>query len=274
MKMQSNQNGNVLVIVLAVTAVMAIGMVTIMTKNQNSRKAQQQTNLPGIAEQIKSTLVGAVMSPQSWQVIQMRNSKAFTTSPTQIYPQAGGTTLPPSLKSLDIYLENSDAPFYAATNPNAGFTLQGVPCTREQAFSETKGSDQCPFRYNVYLLSHVFVNNAWVDTLRFELLFRPRNLSLVLKEKDERYTFNLVRNVDENNVEASCKSLNGVYSKETGQCSVSLAQEIACPSGQSYRGPTGSHCATSAITAKTCASGQAIYGFDSQGNAICANVSN
>ena len=274
MKLSKNQDGNVLIVVLVLTAVIAMGAMTILSRSQTGQKVQEQSNLSGIAEQIKSKLVGAVMSPQSWQIIQQRNAQVFgpamqyATSTTS--PLAGGTQSP---KSLDIYLENSRTPYYAATNPRAGFDMQGNPCDPKQPFS-LEGNDQCPFRYNVTLISHVYHNNAWIDTLRFELLFRPKNTALVLKDKSERFTFNLVRNVDENNVEATCLSLEGVYDKVTGTCSKELGQDVICPDGKSYRGSVGEKCAEMKIATKTCSAGQAVTGFDNDGNPVCAAVDN
>lgn len=282
MRTLNNQNGNVLIIGLVLTAVIAIGAVAILSRNQTGQKVQQQTNLPGVVDQIKATLVGAVMSPQSWQVIQKRNAKAFAYQPQyppNDQPPAGGgptqTTLPLMMQSLDIYLVDSELPYYPATDSRAGFTMQGQPCgTRDMkvAFNPDKGNDNCPFRYNVYLLSHVQHNGVWVDTVRFELLFRPEKSSLVINEKSDRYTFNLVRNVDENNVEATCKSIKGTYDKKTGSCSVELAEEVKCPTGQGYRGSGGTSCVVMKSASKTCTGGQSITGFDQEGNPICATA--
>lgn len=276
-----NEKGNVLIIALALTAVIAIGTVAMLSRNQTGQKVQQQTNLPGVVDQIKATLVGAVMSPQSWQIIQKRNAKAFAYKPPMYPPNqdAGGgptpTTMPLMMQSLDIYLVDSELPYYEATSPRAGFTMQGAPCggrDMKVAFNPDKGNDSCPFRYNVYLVSHVQHNGVWIDTLRFELLFRPEKASLIINEKSERYTFNLVRNVDENNVEATCKSIKGIYDKKKGACSIELAEEVDCPSGQSYRGSGGTSCVVMKVAAKSCAAGQSVSGFDQEGNPVCAEA--
>jgi hypothetical protein len=222
-------------------------------------------NMNAVAMQIKQKLVGAVLNPVTWRWIQERNPNAFE------YVSSGGRA-----QLLDIYLENSSVAYYQTTRATAGFNLQGQPCLQDQLFNSETGNDHCPFRYQVRLLSHVQQNSNWIDTLGFELLYKPENSEIILNTSKQDLSFTLVRNVQEQNLEASCLAIQGIFDPATSLCSVQLTQETSCSnSGAAYGGPgaqaQGRPCPAIQIQPVNCGVGRVIKGFDPQGNPRCGD---
>lgn len=212
-------------------------------------------NVSVVADQIKQKLVGAVLAPPSWQLTQSRNTGAF-------YASSGSSQKP----LLNIYLTDPYTPYYASTSPTAGFDFQGNPCNQ---FNSESGSDACPFRYEVRLVSRTMQGSNWIDTVGFAMTFKPSSNRFVLNAQSAKYTFNLVRNFDTRGLEAPCISINGQYNPNDNTCSVSLKREKTCANGTSYKGPAENDCATKTLPTKTCTSPNVIKGFDNQGNSVC-----
>lgn len=254
-----NQKGMSIVSVLMVLTVVSISAVTVFTIGNQKRKVSQQMNIVASANLVKQRLVGLIMAPQSWQTTQAHNSSAFA------YPGANSAPLP-----LNVYMPGASTPYYAGSNQEAGFDLQGNPCLGFR----TSGNDSCPFRYEITVQSRVFQNGNWIDTLHFDLSFRPSSPELVLNDKSPNFTFNLVRNLNDQSVESACISINGVYSADTNSCSVSITRTVAaCSGNQTYRGPASNagstNCDTKSIAVTACAPPQVVKGFNMNGNPIC-----
>lgn len=258
-RMLINQRGMSLVTVLFAMGISTVVMASIIAMGQQKRKMSQQMNVTVSANIIKQKLVGMIIAPQSWQATQTRNSQAFA--------NFNGSTRP----LLDIYAANSTTVFYQSTNPQAGFDFNGKTC---HTFS-TQGNDTCPFRYAVTLKNRVFQNGNWIDTLNFELVFKPSS-QLVLNTSSPEYTFDLVRNFNDNSVESACVAVKGVYNASLNTCTERLTPTVTgCPSNQTFRGPakngSSTHCDTRTVAQTTCSSGKLIKGFDSRGNPICGD---
>ncbi len=215
-------------------------------------------NISVSASLVTQKLVGMVLSPQSWQATQTHNAAAFAYFNSKSPP------------ALDIYSPDSQTPYYQSTNAQAGFDLKGNPCT---AFS-TSGNDSCPLRYDITLKSRIFQNANWIDTLHFALSFRPASAGLILNTNTSQFTFDLVRNLNDQSVESACISINGIYDANSNLCSAKITKSVAtCIGGQTYRGPAANNGAnncdnkTTALT--KCASSQVVKGFDIKGNPIC-----
>ena len=100
---------------------------------------------------------------------------------------------------------------------------------------------------------------------------------MVLNNKSDSYTFDLVRNLDEKSVESSCISLQGQYNVATGACSVKITAPTVCNTvPNAYRGPAttanSQPCESTVIAPRACTGGQVIKGFDPQGNPQCASI--
>ncbi len=258
--MPLNQKGMSLVVVLVVLGVVGAAAVVMMTNGVQKRKISQQMNVSVSANLVKQKLVGLVSAPKSWQKTQVGNSAAIISFVASSPP------------SLDIYTPDSVTPYYAATNPYAGFDLNGNTCT---SFSTT-GNDACPFHYDIRLQARVFQNGNWIDTIRFTLSFRPATSALVLNAADPAFSFDLVRNLNEQSVEAACISMLGIYNAETNQCSVKITNAVApCTGGDTYRGPAvnvaSNNCDAITGAGLICAPTQVVKGFNSSGDPVCGD---
>jgi hypothetical protein len=175
--------------------------------------------------------------------------------------------------NLDIYSPDSGStPYYRAGISNAGFDQHGNAC---DTFNAEKGNDDCPFHYDIRLKNHSFINGNWVDTLHFELNYRPANPKYALNTSGSRYTFDLARNLDQKSAETSCVSINGQYQTGSGNCSVKLTAPVDCATAaKAYRGPSGGtntvNCETPRAPATACGNNMAIRSFSSNGNPQCA----
>lgn len=257
-RMPLNEKGMGIVVVLIVMAMVGAAAFVALTMGSEKRKFSSQMNVLVSANLVKQKLVGIVLAPQSWQITQAHNTAAFASfNPAQ-----------PS--TLDIYTPDSTAAYYAPSNPRAGFDLKGTPC---DGFSYN-GNDSCPFRYVITLKNHVFQNGNWIDTLHFELNFKTLSTELKLNAAAPEFTFDLVRNLNEQSVESACVSINGVYNDANNACSMQLTKAVPpCTGNQTYRGPASvngaSNCETKSITARACIPGEVIKGFTANGTAYC-----
>lgn len=254
-----NQKGTSLVIMLIVTAVIGLSAVTIMTLGSQKRKMTQQMNVSVSAKLVKQKLVGIILSPQSWQLTQTKNSAAFAD-----FTPGGPTPM------LNIYTPASSLPYYEPTNSRAGFDLNGNPCFTFTAL----GDDKCPLRYNITLKNRDFQNGNWIDTLHFDLSFKPHSPMLALNTSSNEFTFDLVRNLNDLSVEAACQSISGIYNASTNSCSTKITTSVtACGSGRTYRGPamnvSQTNCDSKAIPTTACVGSQVVKGFTVYGVPIC-----
>ncbi|MGZ5280041.1 MAG: type IV pilus modification PilV family protein, partial [Pseudobdellovibrionaceae bacterium] len=151
-----SSRGSSLISVILAFGLMGLAMIGILSWNTQKANAGRQMNIQAVADQIKQRLVGAVISPNSWQITQARNTQAFSNS---IFAQSGGMPTNYDLyPSLDLYVAGSTTAYYPATNPKSGFDIAGNPC---MAFDAENGNDGCPFRYEVKLARHIFQNGNW-----------------------------------------------------------------------------------------------------------------
>ena len=241
-------------------AIIGIAASMITTMGDQKRKISRQLSISISASLVKQKLVGIVLSPQSWQITQANNSAAFV----------GGGANKTYAPALNLYTPDSSTAFYASTNAQAGFDLNAMPCLQ---FS-TRGNDACPLRYDITLKNHAFLNGNWVDTLHFALSYKPSSSGYVLNTLNPQFTFDLVRNLNDQSVESTCISVNGLYDANTSSCSIKLTTPVSnCANTQTYRGPSSngqaSNCDNKIIPATTCAAGQVINGFDAFGNPVC-----
>jgi hypothetical protein len=247
-----------IVMALIVLAMVGISAITIMAMGSQKRKVSQQMNISVSANLVKQRLVGVVLSPQSWQITQNQNSAAFA---------AFSPDRPPA---LDIYTPDSNTPYYKVTDATAGFDLKGIPCNDFRA----TGNDLCPIRYDITLKNRVFQNGNWIDTLHFALQFKPSSTKVFLKTEDAQYTFDLVRNLNDQSVEYACISMNGKYDATTNTCSTTLTKTVTvCTGGKTYRGPAAnggsSNCDDRTVATTSCSGSQVVKGFSTNGSPIC-----
>lgn len=255
-----NQKGMSLVTVLVVMGIVGLSAISIMRMSDQKRKLSDQINLSTSANLVKQKLVGLILSPQSWQATQTHNSAEFANF---------NSNHPPT---LNIYAPDSSTAYYQVTNPTAGFDLKGNPCTSFSA----NGNDSCPLRYDIKLKSRVFQNANWIDTLHFELSFKPASSGLILNAGTNQFTFDLVRNLNDQSVESACISINGIYDTQTNSCSAKITKSVAsCAGGLTYRGPAANtsdtNCDSKTSTPTACTGSQVIKGFDSNRNPMCGN---
>jgi type II secretory pathway pseudopilin PulG len=253
-----NQKGMSLITVLVLIGILGFSALLITSMGKQKRKMSQQMSVSVSASLVKQKLVGLVLAPQSWQATQAHNSQAFASFD------------PDHPVTLDIYSQDSNDPFYRTTNPEAGFDLKGNPCT---SFS-MNGNDNCPFRYDITLKSRVFQNGNWIDTLHFALNFRPSSAGFVLNATANQFTFDIVRNLNDQSVEAACISIKGVYNASTNSCTAKITRSVAsCGVSQTYRGPGlnsgASNCDNKVVAQKACSGNQVIKGFGNDGDPIC-----
>ncbi|MBC7458324.1 MAG: type II secretion system protein [Bdellovibrionaceae bacterium] len=258
--MPLNQKGMSILAVLAVTSIVGISTLSILTVSNNKRKILEQANVLLSANLVKQKLVGMILSPQSWQITQTNNTQAFTNFSPSVPP------------TLNIYTPDSSGSmlYYQPTNPGAGFDLKGNTCTQ----FNINGNDACPLRYDITLKNRVFQNGNWIDTLHFELSFAPASPALKLNAKSPQLTFDLVRNLNDLSVESACVSISGVYNAAENSCSVKVTKEVAdCVNGTTYRGPAtnaaSSNCDNKAVPAASCAGNWVVKGFNNSGNPVC-----
>lgn len=257
-RMPLNQSGMSAALVLVVMMIVGLAAIPIISRSSQKRKISEQMNVSVSASLVKQKLIGMILSPQSWQATQDHNNTAFTSF---------NSNQPPL---LDIYSPDSSNPFYPSTNIQAGFDLKGNPCTEFRS----SGNDNCPLRYEIQLKNRVFQNANWLDTLHFELSFKPESAGLILNAKAAQFTFDLVRNLNEQSVESACISISGLYDANTNSCSVQITRSVAtCAGNQTYRGPAvnngANNCDTKTTTASTCTGSQVVKGFDGNGNPVC-----
>lgn len=260
-----NNRGMSVALVMGIVVIVGLAIGTVTSMQRNMIHSLQQMNVRSNALQIKQKLIGAIMSPDSWQVTQARNPRAFSayTSNGQTRSQGGSSDGP----LLDLFIPGSSVPFYASSVSTAGFDLAGETC---KTFNAIDGNEKCPFRVEVRLKNRYLQDSSWVDVVGFKMLFKPGQENLVFKNSGSDFEFDLVRNLNSQSVQASCEALGGTYNSSSKTCSVSFAQEVRCSaSNQSYRGPASGGCATRAITPTRCETGAVIRGFDSRGNPIC-----
>lgn len=257
-RMPLNQNGMSLVTVLIVMGIVGLSALSILRMSDQKRKLSQQMNVSVSASLVKQKLVGLILSPQSWQATQTHNSQAFA------------NFNPNNPPTLNIYTPGSSTAFYQPTDSAAGFDLKGNPCTGFSA----NGNDSCPLRYDITLRSRVFQNANWIDTLHFALSFKPASSGLILNTSTAQFTFDLVRNLNDQSVEAACISISGVYDAATNACSEKITKPVAaCGGGETYRGPASNagstNCDIKTTAPTACAGGQVIKGFGPNGNPTC-----
>jgi len=276
----NSEKGISLVGVLMLVGLLGIASIGIVTWNKQKLATNRQINVQSTAEQIKQKLLGAVISPDSWAATSGHNSSAFSSPHVLSTATAVSTDLYPS---LDLYLSNGSAPptlLYRSTDPQAGFNLQGDACS---PFNSVSGNDECPFRYEVKLIKHQMQNTNWIDTIRFELSFKPATLNMVLNTGQSLFSFNIDRNFDAKSIETSCVALSGNYT--SGKCSVMLTPVVTCSSGAkafaglssggSASGGSGgstSGCESPSISPVACGSNSAISGFSSSGSPQCVSL--
>lgn len=252
-----NDQGMSLVTVLMTFSIFTIAMGSMLTYAAQKRKIAERMNLSATANLVKQKLVGLVLAPQSWQVTQARNSTVFA------------TFNPASPAILDIFSVDATTPYYQASHPWAGFDMKGRPC---MGFTPS-GNDLCPLRYEITLKNRTFQNGNWIDTLHFELLFRPAK-GLALKTSSEEFSFDLVRNLNDQSAESACIAVRGVYNAKSNACTVKLTESVSpCANNQTYRGPAlnggASRCDNRTIASTSCANGKVVKGFDANGTPLC-----
>ncbi len=257
-KLKINKRGMSLLVVLMVTGVVGISSLMVLNMGTQKRIVAQQMNMVVSADLIKQKLIGAVISPRSWQLTQANNNAAF----------AGFNPAAPPL--LNLYKEDSGAVFYQAANAAAGFDFKGNQCT---TFTNG-GNDSCPFHYDISLKNRVLQNGSWIDTLHFALRFKPASTTFVLNAGSPQFTFDIVRNLDDRSVESSCLSVNGIYDAATNLCSVKVTKPVAaCAGPQTYRGPASNvaltNCDNKIIAVTTCLGAQVVKGFALDGSPTC-----
>lgn len=257
-RMPLNQNGMSMIMVLVVMGIVGLSAISIMSMGDQKRKISGQMNVSVSASLVKQKLVGMILSPQSWQATQTHNSGAFVNFDSSHPP------------TLDIYTPDSNTPFYQPTNAQAGFDLKGNPCTTYSA----NGNDTCPFRYDITLKSRVFQNANWIDTLHFALTFTPASAGLILNTSTTQFTFDLVRNLNDQSVESACISISGLYDAETNSCSAKITKSVAtCGGSQTYRGPASNNgstnCDNKTAAPTACTGSQVVKGFDVNNNPVC-----
>lgn len=254
-----NKKGMSVVMVMAVLGLVGITAVTIMSLGSQKRKISQQMNVSVSASLIKQKLVGIILSPQSWQVTQIKNSRAFSQ-----FTEAN----PPS---IDIYNPDSTLPYYQTTDVTAGFDLKGNPCA---GFDAVSGNDNCPFRYEINLTKSYIQNGNWIHTLHFSLLFKPASAQMILNAGSPLFTFDLTRNIDEKSVETACTLVNGYYDASMNSCSVQVTKPVpVCNSGMTYRGPAANqaanNCDLKKVNLTACNTPDVVKGFSQIGTPIC-----
>lgn len=279
------ENGNTLII-----ALMSVGVLTFVgasvTKMATSRlEATQQANLAPIAEQIRKKVVGLVVSPAGWGAIITNHNSLFNAGAINAMDN-----LPPTQKLLNLYsVDATGAPvlYYETTNTKAGFNALGKPCSNSNGhndgyFDSKNGNDKCPFRYDVRIENRELRHGSWVETVKFELIFKPKSAKLILNSKQTNYgnqagySFTITRNFSSASVETSCISLMGTYNSQTAKCSIRLTQDANCTaqypgSPQIYTGPNAQPCASPKNTT-TCPAGTALKGFETGGTPACSPI--
>lgn len=256
--MPLNQSGMSVALVLIVIGVVGLAAIPIMSRSQQKIKISDQMNVSVSASLVKQKLIGLILAPQSWQATQNYNNAAFTNF---------NPNLPPN---LDIYSPGLSNLYYPSTNEQAGFDLNGNPCLSFRS----SGNDNCPLRYQIQLKNRVYQNANWVETLHFELVFKPESTGLILNVTTAQFTFDLVRNLNDQSVEAACISISGRYDATTNSCSEKITRPVqTCGSNQTYRGPAvnsaGSYCDTKTTTVTTCNGSHVVKSFGTDGNPIC-----
>lgn len=263
-----DQKGTSLVVVLVVMGIVGLSASVIMTIGSEKRKFTRQMNVRVSANLVKQKLVGMVLAPQSWQVTQNHNIDAF---------KSFNLDRPPR---INIYAPDSSV-FYKSTDESAGFDLKGNPCTgfggqqTSTGSLRSVGNDSCPLRYVITLKDHrVDPNGNWIDKLHFELHFKPASSELVLNPKSPELTFELVRNLNDQSVEAACISISGRYDANSNSCSVKITKPAAvCGANQTYRGPatneSATNCDNKVLPTTVCAGTQVVKGFNADGSSIC-----
>jgi len=264
--MTNSQRGFGLVGVLISLAVTgAIGLV-IVDHLLLQRKVEAQQNVAVVADKIKNTLVGLVISPAAWQTTE-------TYCPTAFHAQPSGGSNSNALR-LALYLDPAaSSPYYDSRVPTAGFDRHGDPCN---GFS-MNGSDTCPFRYDLQLKSRTVVNGTYVDTVHFQFYYKPQSHSSTLNGDRAEYTFDLTRNYDQQSVETSCILVGGHFDTTTGSCSTWLTQDSRCSTTNGVlSGPsptsTQANCATTTMSQSTCPTNTAVTGFTQTGTPVCGQV--
>jgi hypothetical protein len=174
---------------------------------------------------------------------------------------------------LNLYQAGTGtAPYYSSTDPTSGFDMFGNPCVSPNLFDPQLGNDLCPFHYDVTLVSRVYQNHNWLETVHFALSYKPQTSGQSLNTSAPQYSFDLVRNFNSQSVEQSCISVNGNYNSATASCTVSITQDTSCGTGGAFVGPSASSssgtCGRLAL-AQSCASGTVLKGFGSDGTPIC-----
>jgi hypothetical protein len=244
--LQRNQAGSTIVVALMIAGLIGVIALAILNWNRIQLKANQQLNLPVIAQQIKQKLVGAILSPQSWEITQRNNASIFK----------GFTAGTGQADKLDIFLTDPERAYYPSREATAGFDLHANPCS---GFDSLQGNDDCPFHYEIALIDRKKVNNNWVDTVQLTLSFRPRSSNLVLKTSGPEYSFILSRNFPET-------SLGGL---------MLMTMEDQCSGATAYRGPVENKqktkCDPSYTKPISCGTGKVIKSFDRQGSPLCGN---
>lgn len=238
----------------------------ITTINIQTRKATVKYSAPTTARMIKQKLLNLVLTPSSWQIIQAKNNQAFINFNPDVPPL------------IEIYQVNSTgSAYYASNSPTAGFDYNAQPCNSYSNDLTAEGNDACPFRYNIYLKSRVQVNDNWVDTLKFELAYRPKNKDIIFNPNSPEFNFDIARNLNEQSIESSCISIGGVYNDLTHECSNKLTNPVSnCGPGKILKSQqniqSSANCVNTSIKSFTCNGNQVIKGFNQQGNPICGTA--
>jgi hypothetical protein len=267
-----NRHGSAIVLVIILLGAITLIMTSMTNYTMIRMRLLRQGNVNSVADQIRDKLVNLVISPQAWGATQLNNSTVFALA-------SGGTQLAPGAAGLDIYYADPSGPsgtlYYASSDSRAGFDAQGEPCNRETNPFLAEGSDTCPYRYEIRLAARNIVNGSVVDSIAFELTYRPATPGSTLNGGGANYSFTLARNMNVLSVESSCISLSGSYDTATASCSVQLTRDAGCPTATDFSSPYSGSLNLGQCQSRApyqCPSGQAVLGFGADGQPVCGTL--
>lgn len=155
-----------------------------------------------------------------------------------------------------------------SSNPRAGFSKNGAPCTD---FDATLGSDQCPLRVEIGV--RIICDSSKPETcynpepqIEIKTIYKPRDLSYIMRSGNS--TELITRKLDFTQLEETCRNLMGA-SWDNGRCEFTVLH-ASCPAGQFLSGYSEAGeliCQT--FQTQDCPSGRILTGFEADGRPIC-----
>ncbi|RYZ93319.1 MAG: hypothetical protein EOP06_01380 [Proteobacteria bacterium] len=269
-----NQHGSSLLIVILVTAVVAITAAAAVDYQIERTKKERAERVKPAIKVFKEQLVSLVSSPRAWSKTQARNASAFARAERASVSVGSRVTTNNQNQdtALNIYGEDDTSLFYSSADPTAGFDMNGKKCV----VNLTSDNSQCPFRYRVSLENRSFVNGRWIDLVRFQLVLNSSKNLPPINPSNPEFSFIMNRSYSgEAGVQALCQATGGTYNDATARCSTQLTQEADCNDQLVYRGPASTSdqgvCALRQPSS-VCPPGQAAYGVGDNSQVLCRAV--